>query len=190
MLTYVCASFCSSAPLQDIQSLWLTSWLSSGGGRTKRRIGGGGGGFEIGGQEKRPVNVYTLQQPHNFRFNWTCTVAVIVAARSWTGSTSLARVWQQQYHDRNQHFSKPKVDASCGRAVTAAGRPAAQQPNKFTKPNLLKVQWVRQQKSPVSQYPSIPTSHHLSTPASQYQYPTPLSPPKQSQSPGSNKNLN
>jgi len=57
----------------DIQSLWLTSWLS---GRTKRSTGGGigiglgiggiGGIGGTGGHEKCSVNVYTLQQAHKF----------------------------------------------------------------------------------------------------------------------------
>lgn len=65
---YVCAFLLSA--IQDIQSLWLTSWLSSGSGSSKRTksiaSGGVGVGIGIAGQEKRSVNVYTLQQPHKF----------------------------------------------------------------------------------------------------------------------------
>lgn len=64
---YACASYSLLLNPADIQSLWLTSWLSSGktSGRPKRSTGEGFG-IGGGGHEKRAVNVYTLQQPHKF----------------------------------------------------------------------------------------------------------------------------
>lgn len=167
LLTYVCASFCSSAPLQDIQSLWLTSWLSSGGGRTKRRIGGGGGGFEIGGQEKRPVNVYTLQQPHKFPLQLdvygggNCSRQEL--DRIHQPSTGVATAVPRQESTLFQTKSRRQLRQSGDSSRTTSSTAAEQiYETKFIESSMGKA--TKKPSIPVSQHPNIPPSQHPSIP--------------------------